>query len=237
MPLNSNEVTRFPNGVNNSQLDKIFSSMPFLDPTKFHTYDDDFDQFVAADWTVTETQGTATQALTAGDGGQLSLVNSAANNDVNQIQKLPAAFLPVLGKRLFMKCRFSVSDLVLSAVAIGLVNVSADATVLANSVDGIFFLKATAANSVSIFVRQADVAANSVTAVVGALVAGMNDLDAYYDGGDRVYFALNGVVVGSVTVTAAIFPNAITTVTAAVKNGEAVAKTMIVDRLYVAQER
>lgn len=236
MPLNSNEITRLPGGFNTSRLDTIFSSMPFIDPTKFHTYDDDFDQFVAGDWTVTETQAGATQALTAGDGGQLSLVNSAADNDVNQIQKLPAAFLPVIGKRLFMKCRFSVSDLVQSDVAIGLINVSADATVLANSVDGIFFLKADDANSVSIFVRQ-DNAAGSVTAVVGALVAGMNDLDAYYDGGDRVYFALNGAVVGSLTVSAAVFPNAITTVTATVKNGDANARTLIVDRLYVAQER
>lgn len=236
MPLNSNEVTRFPGGVNNSRLDTIFSSMPFNDPTKFHAVDEDFDYFVAGDWTITETQAGATQALVAGDGGQIALVNSAADDDVNQIQKLPAAFLPVIGKRLFMKCRFSVSDLVDSDVAIGIVNASADATVLANSVDGIFFLKADNANSVSIFCRQ-DNAAGSVTAVVGALVAGFNDLDAYYDGGDRLYFALNGAVVGSLAVSAAVFPNAITTITASLKNGAAAAKTLTVDRIFVAQER
>ncbi len=236
MPLNSNEVTRFPNGVNNSQLDKIFSSMPFLDPTKYHTYDDDFDQFVAGDWTVTETQAGATQALTAGDGGQLSLVNTAADDDVNQIQKLPAAFLPVIGKKLFMLCRVSVSDVLQSDVAVGLVNVSADATVLANSVDGIFFLKADGAASISVYCRQ-DNTTGSVTAVVGNMVAGFNDLGIYYDGVDRVYYSLNGSVLGYLTVSAALFPNAITTVTASLKNGEAVAKTLIVDRLYVAQER
>jgi hypothetical protein len=236
MTLNAIDVTRFPNGVNNSQLDKIFSSMPYLDPTKYHTYDDDFDQFVAGDWTVTETQAGATQALTAGDGGQLSLVNSAADDDVNQIQKLPAAFLPVIGKKLFMLCRFSVSDLIQSDVAVGLINASADATVLANSVDGIFFLKADGANSVSVYSRL-DNAAGSVTAVVGALVAGFNDLAIYYNGIDRVYYALNGAVLGYLTVSAATFPNAITTVTASLKNGEAAAKTMIVDRLFVSQER
>lgn len=236
MPLNNNEITRFPNGVNNSQLDKIFSSMPFLDPTKFHTYDDDFDQFVAGDWTVTETQAGATQALTAGDGGQLSLVNTAADDDVNQIQKLPAAFLPVISKRLFMLCRFSVSDLVQSDVAVGLINASADATVLANSVDGLFFLKADGAASISVYSRQ-DNTTGSVTAVVGNIVAGFNDLGLYYDGGDRVYYSLNGSMVGALTVAAATFPNAITTVTASLKNGEAAAKTLIVDRLYVAAER
>lgn len=236
MTLNANDVTRFPNGVNNSQLDKIFSSMPFLDPTKYHTYDDDFDQFVAGDWTITETQAGATQALTAGDGGQLSLVNTAADDDINQIQKLPAAFLPAIGKKLFMLCRVSVSDVLQSDVAVGLINVSADATNLANSVDGLFFLKADGAASVSVYSRQ-DNAAGSVTAVVGSMVAGFNDLALYYNGVDRVYYALNGVVIGYLTVAAATFPNAITTVTASLKNGEAVAKTLIVDRLYVAQER
>lgn len=236
MSLNSNEVTRFPNGINNSQLDKIFSSLLYPDPTKFHTFDDDFDYFLASDWTVTETQAGATQALTAGDGGQLSLVNTAADDDVNQIQKLPAAFLPVIGKKLFMLCRFSVSDLIQSDVAIGLINASADATVLANSVDGIFFLKADGANSVSVFSRL-DNAAGSVTAVVGALVAGFNDLAIYYNGIDRIYFSLNGAVVNFLTVSAATFPNAVTTVTASLKNGEAVAKTLIIDRLFVSQER
>jgi hypothetical protein len=236
MSLNSLGVTRLPDGVNNSRLDTIFSSMPFLDPTKFHTFDDDFDYFLAADWTVTETQAGATQALIAGDGGLLSLVNSAADNDVNQIQKLPAAFLPTIGKRLFMKCRVSVSDLTQSDLAVGLINVSADATVLANSVDGIFFLKADDANSVSIYCRQ-DNTTGSVSAVVGALVAGLNDLDVYYNGIDRVYYALNGAVIGYLTVSAATFPNAVTTVTVSSKNGAAAAITVNVDRMFVAQER
>lgn len=235
MPLD-NTVTRWPNGVNDTADNAVLANFRGLNPLRYQTYFDDFNFYIPTQWTVTETQAGATQALTAGDGGQLSLVNSAADDDVNQIQKLPAAFLPVIGKRLFMKCRFSVSDLVDSDVAIGLINASADATVLANSVDGIFFLKADNANSVSIFCRQ-DNAAGSVTAVVGALVAGFNDLDAYYDGGDRLYFALNGTVVGSLAVSAAVFPNAITTITVCVKNGAAAAKTLIADRVYVAQER
>lgn len=236
MPLNNIAVTRMPNGLSTRAENTIFGSLPIPDRSLFHIYDQDFDQFVAADWTVTETQAGATQALIAGDGGILSLVNSAADNDVNQVQKLPAAFLPVLGKRLYMKMRFSVSDLVLSDVAIGLINVSADATVLANSVDGIFFLKAEAANSLSVFVRK-DNAAGSVTAVVGALIAGINEVAIYYDGGDRVFYALNGVVLGSLAVSAAVFPDAITTVTLGTKNGAAAAITANCDQFLVMQER
>lgn len=236
MPLNNNAVTRLPAGLSTAALDSIFSSFPNPDPTIFHIYDEDFDYFTAANWTVTETQAGATQALIAGDNGVLSLVNSAADDDVNQIQKLPASFLPVLGKRFFMKARFSISDLVQSDVAIGIINVSADATVLANSVDGIFFLKADDANSLSFFVRK-DNAAGSVTSVVGALVAGFNEVACYYDGGDRVYFSLNGVMVGALTVTAANFPDAIGTVTFSTKNGAAAAVTGNCDRFFIAQER
>ncbi len=236
MPLNNILVTRLPNGLSTRPEGTIFGSLPIPDRTLFHIFDEDFDYFLASDWTVTETQAGATQALIASDGGVLSLVNSAADNDVNQIQKLPAAFLPVIGKRLFMKMRFSISDLVDSDVAIGLINASADATVLANSVDGIFFLKADDANSLSIYVRQ-DNATGSVTAVVGALIAGMNEIAVYYDGVDRLYYALNGVVIGFLTVSAAVFPNAITTVTFSTKNGAAAAVTGNCDQIFIAQER
>ena len=72
-----NVVTRFQNGVTNVGDTSPFAGLRMPDPTLYHTYLDDFDQFVAADWTVTETQAGATQALTAGDGGWLALVNSA----------------------------------------------------------------------------------------------------------------------------------------------------------------
>lgn len=240
MPLDNNLITRFSNGVNDSSPGNIWGGgMTGPDPRKFHQFLEDFDFYLAADWTVTETQAGATQALTAGDGGLILLTNSAADNDINQIQKVPAAFLPAIGKRFFMNCRFQLSDVVDSDFAIGVQLANVDGTTLATATDGIFFLKADDAATVALYVRQADVAANSVTS--GAIATLVNDtmidLSCYYDGGDRVYYAVNGNTLGSVTVSSAIMPNVVCAPIASLKNGAAAAKTATVDRLFVIQER
>src|SRR5687768_3538787 len=193
MPLENIQITRFPNGVNNKQPSDIWGGgMTFPDVTGFHVFDEDFDFFLATDWTVTETQAGATQALAAGNGGLMLLTNSAADNDINQIQKVPAAFLPTLGKRFFMKCIFQLSDVVDSDFAIGIQLANVSGTDLAVATDGIFFLKADDAATVALYCRQADVAANSVTSgAIATLVNATNvELSCFYDGGDRIYYAV-----------------------------------------------
>ena len=90
--------TRFPNGITNVSEVNLFADMIKPDPTLFHEYNQDFDQYVAADWTVTAT-GSTTQALAAGDGGWLLITNSAANADICEVQKVPASFSLTSGKR------------------------------------------------------------------------------------------------------------------------------------------
>lgn len=208
MGLNSLSVTRFPNGVNNASENTIWGGgMPFPDSSNFHIFDEDFDFFTAADWTVTETQAGATQALTAGNGGLILLTNTAADNDINQIQKVPAAFLPVVGKRFFMKCIFQISDVIESDFAIGIQLANVDGTTLATATDGIFFLKADGAATVSFYVRQDNAAGSVNSGAFATLVNATNvELSCYYDGIDRVYYAANGAVLGYVTVSASILP-------------------------------
>lgn len=242
MGLNSLAVTRFSGGVNNRPENDIWGgSMPFPDPTIFHIFDEDFDYFLASDWTITETQAGATQALAAGNGGLMLLTNSAADDDINQIQKVPAAFLPVFntGKRLFMKAIFQLSDVLQSDFAIGIQLANVNGTDLAVATDGIFFLKVDGAATIAFFVRQANVAANSVdSGAIATLVNATNvEVSCFYDGGDRVYFAVNNAVLGFVTVSSAIFPNVVLAPVVSLRNGEAVAKTATVDKLYFAQER
>ena len=43
-------VTRFPNGVTNVGEDSPFADLTMPAPTKFHTYYEDFDYYVAANW-------------------------------------------------------------------------------------------------------------------------------------------------------------------------------------------
>lgn len=239
MPLNNNLITRYPNGVNDSSENNIWGGgMTGMDPRKFHSYLQDFDQFVAGDWTITETQAGATQALAAGDGGLILLTNSAADNDINQIQKLPAAFLPTVGKRFFMNCRFQLSDVVDSDFAIGIQLANVDGTTLATATDGIFFLKADDAATVALYSRQDNTTGSVNSGAIATLVNDtMVDLSCYYDGGDRIYYAVNGNTLGYITVAAGTLPNVVCAPIASLKNGAAAAKTATIDRLFVMLER
>lgn len=228
-------VTRFPFGVTNAAENSIFADMIQSDPTKFHEYWNDFDTFSASDWVVTETQAGATQGLAAGDGGWLALVNTAADNDLNAIQKTPAAFSFTAGKKAFFACRFKVDDATQSDVVVGLQVV--DTTPL-DVTDGIYFLKADDAATLS-FVCRKDAATGSASA--SAIATLTNDtfvtVAFAYDGVGKVAYAVNGSVLGSLDASSAYLPDTITTVSLAVQNGSAAARTLTIDYVYAAIER
>ena len=225
-------VTRFPNGVTNVGEDSPFADLAMPAPTKFHTYFEDFDYYVAGNWTVTETQAGATQALTDGDGGLLLITNTAADDDLVALQKVGESYRFTSGKELFFEARFKVSDATQSDVVIGLQ--ITDATPLDVS-DGVFFIKADGSTSVSLLVEK------NGTATTTSSVATMADdtfisLGFYYDGASSIQYSVNGVVTGT-SVTTNLPDDEDLTVSIALQNGEAVAKTMTVDYVFVAKER
>ena len=230
-----NLVTRFPNGVTNVADNALFADMVQPDPTKFHTFFDDFDTYTAGDWVVTETQAGATQALTAGDGGLLLLTNSAADDDLVALQKTPAAFTFTSGKKTFFRCRFKVSDATQSDVVIGLQVV--DTTPL-DVTDGVYFLKADGSTAVSVVCRKnATTGSTSASSVATLADDTFISLGFAYDGEGKVYYEVNGNVVGSLDGSSAFLPDTTCTVSFAIQNGEAAAKTMTLDYIYVAKER
>lgn len=232
--MGNNVVTRFPNGVTNGTQDSIFADLFCSDPTKLHTYFDDFDTFTAAEWVVTETQAGATQATTAGNGGWLALVNSAANNDLNAIQKTPAAFTLDATKKAFFKTRLKVDSATLAAMVVGLQVV--DTTPL-DVTDGIYFVKTGAAATVDVICRKdATTGSTSATAIATMVADTFMELAWYYDGNGKLQYAVDGVVKGSLDV-ASYFPDTILTVSLAVANGSAVARTLTADFIYAAIER
>jgi len=227
--------TRFPYGLTNVGETNLFADMVQPDPTLFHEYWNDFDTYAAGDWTVTETQAGATQALTAGDGGLLLLTNSAADDDLVALQKNPAAFTFTAGKKTFFRCRFKVSDATQSDVVIGLQIV--DATPLDVS-DGIYFLKADGSTSFSFICRKnATTGSTSASNVATLADDTFIELGFYYDGESKVAYEVNGSVIGSLDASSAYLPDTTCTVSFALQNGEAAAKTMTVDYIYAAKER
>ena len=224
-------VTRFPNGVTNVGEDSPFADLTMPAPTKFHTYYEDFDYYVAGNWTVTETQAGATQALTDGDGGLLLITNTAADNDLVSLQKVGESYRFASGKELFFEARFKVSDATQSDVVVGLQ--ITDATPLDVS-DGVFFIKADGSTSVSLLVEKNGTA--TTTSVATMADDTFISLGFYYDGASSIQYSVNGVV-GGTSVTTNLPDDEDMTVTIAIQNGEAVAKTMTVDYVFVAKER
>jgi len=225
-------TTRFPNGVTNVGEDSLFAAMGQLAPTKFHTYWEDFDYYTAANWTVTETQAGATQALADGDGGLLLLTNSAADDDLCALQKVGESYRFAAGKQLFFEARFKVSDATQSDVVMGLQ--ITDTTPLDVS-DGVFFIKPDGAATVNFLVEKNN------TATTASAVATMVDdtfirLGFWYDGVASVYYFVNGVL-GGKSATTNLVDDEDLTVSFAIQNGEAAAKTMTVDYIFVAKER
>lgn len=224
--------TRFPNGLTNVGESSSLADLGMPSPTKFHSYMEDFDYYVAGDWTVTETDSGATQALTDGDGGLLLVTNTAADNDLVGIQKKGESFRFASGKKLFFEARFKVSDATQSDLAIGLQ--ITDTTPL-DITDGVFFIKADGSTSVSFSVEK-----NNTATTTTAVATMANDtfitLGFNYDGGSVMQYCVNGVVAGT-SVTTNLPDDEDLTISFALQNGEAVAKTMTVDYIFVAKER
>src|SRR6185312_13208413 len=132
------QTTNLPSGLTNAALESVMSSYGTDDPSVFHTYWNDFDVFTAGDWTNTAT-GSVTNAVAAGNGGILSMANSAANNDLDSIQLKAASFAIVAGSKAWFKCRFNISNATNAALTIGLIQTT---TTPLTVTDGIYFSKA-----------------------------------------------------------------------------------------------
>lgn len=232
--MGSDAPTRLPSGITNVAVGSIFADMVQPVPTLFTSYYQDFFTYVAGDWVVTETDAGATEALTAGSNGLLLITNTAADNDLVALQKTPAMLLMNTSQKCFFSARLKVSDAVESDVVVGMQVV--DITPL-DVTDGIYFLKADGAATIDIVCRKdATTGSTSATAIASMVNDTFILLEWYYDGVSKLYYAVNGTVLGSITITN-YFPDTTLTVSVALQNGEAVAKTMTIDYLYVAQAR
>lgn len=240
-----NSVSRFAQGQTNTRDQGIMSDLYVNDRIgKIHEYSQDFDQFIAGDWTVT--LGGGSQALIAGDGGinQLQSAASAAT----LIQKTPANYQ--LAKTFRTWGRFtSQIDSILGAVFHGLVNATVAPFTPANVTDGIYMLTdGTGAVSFAIAVGgvRTIVAAN-----VLLVAAAQYQYSFYYDGAvyasapnGRVVHELSGpgvsakVRIAQVVPAGNAFPGAVNLAPISGVNATtAVARTMLLDTIWVAKDR
>ena len=225
-------TTRFPFGVTNVSEASLYADIGQNAPNVYHNYFNDFDTYVAGDWTVTETDSGATQALTNGDGGLLLITNTAADNDLVALQKKGESFTFASGKKLAFEARFKVSDATQSDVVVGLQVTDTTPLAVAN---GVYFIKNDGVATAN-FVVTKDSTSTTNSAVATLVDDTFITLGFYYDGGNLYYF-VNGTLAGSSVTTNIPASTTTLTVSFAIQNGEAAAKTMTVDYINVCKER
>ncbi len=224
-------VTRTPNGISTNQIQQNLGQYILPDATSAHQYMNDFDQYIAGNWTVTETQAGATQALTNADGGVLLLTNTATDDDLVALQKVGESFLFETGKQLWFKARFKVSDAAQSDLVMGLQ--ITDTTPLAVS-DGVYFRKDDADNTLQLVVVKDST--ETVTDVVEMVDDTYVEVGFYYNGDDKISIFSGNEGAGKSVITNLPDDEELT-VSFAVQNGEAAAKTMSIDYILAAKER
>jgi hypothetical protein len=234
---------RFPFGLSTAARGTNLGNYVASDPTKWHTYFNDFDHYVAGDWTITRVGTTPTEALTDVDGGGLLLTLSAADNDSDFLQKKGESFLLAVRKRCIFKARFKISDVVESDFVMGLQ--VTDTTPLAaggdGATDGLFFQKDDGAATVDFYcMKNTTTGQTSKTAVATVVTDTFITLGFEYDGKTKVNLFVDDFLTSTLDLTTTpttYLPDTELTISFGIQNGEAVAKTMTVDYIFAAQER
>lgn len=220
-------------GINNLERNHPLAMYGQASPWVWHTFFEDFDKYVAGDWTITVTEAgasSASEALADVDGGVLLLTNDL--NDLDRIfyQKKGSSFLFEAGKPMLFGARWKVSEVIQVAVVVGLQNT--DTTPLAVT-DGIWFGTDDGDAFLDFHAAKASVQADA-TAFATLVADTWVTTEFAYDGEGNIWYALNGVVKGKIS-TAANFSAAQLTLSFGVQNGEALSKTMSIDYLFAAK--
>jgi hypothetical protein len=226
-------TTNFPGGVTNAALETVMSAYGAEDPSRFHAYFNDFDAFDAAsDWTLTTVGTTPTAAVAAGNGGILSMANSAANADLDSLQLKAASFAIVAGSKAWFKARFNISNATNAALVIGAIQTT---TTPLTVTDGIWFSKAAASTALNFNIAKAS-AVTTVSSVATLANTTYLNVGWHYDGVQSVTVYVNNVRVGGTTVLTNL-PTANLNLTMAVSNGTAAANTLLIDYVGMFAER
>lgn len=233
-------VTNLTTGVTNVAENTGTGGLVFPDPTRCHTWMDDFDDYTAGEWTITET-GVGTRAVGNLDGGILVITNAAADDDANFLQwsgNTNAATVETwkweATNSMWFKARFKVSDATQSDFVMGLQ--ITDTTPL-DVTDGFFFIKSDGSTTMTFRAEK-----NNTASTVTIPTAIANDTyftcGFFWDAGLgvlNVYY--NDVIAGQLTTTTNFCDDEELTISFGIQNGEAVAKVMSIDYILVSKDR
>lgn len=244
-------TTRSPFGLTNAAPQQTMGKYGAPDPTWAHEYKNDFDTYLASDWTVTVLNST-TRALTPGAGGRFLVTNTTGIADLTYMQLVAAGFtMPTTAnpKDAFFKFRGKISSVANTVFHAGLIMTSTT-PVAAN--DGLFIHKPTGSGAfflksriggveTSVAFPSTMVAVDATDFEVGFHVAANVDVEAFFNPttGAPSYAPVSGTTMpGRVAVlTAPGLTTANLAVSFGLLNSTAAAHTLNVDYVVAAQNR
>ena len=229
-------TTHFTSGVTNVGTDSTLGKLKAPAPHKYHQYFNDFDTYLASDWTITTTEdgtGSASEALADGDGGVLLVTNAAGDNDHDFFQLVKEGFKFESGKQIGFHIRFKTNDATQSDIVAGLQ--LTDTTPL-DVTDGIFFLKSDGAATIS-FIVEKDSTQSTLTLPNSLADDTFMTLGFVYDPKDQKFHVYQNDVLAGTVVSTNAPDNEELTVSFGIQNGAAAAKTLSVDYIGAHKER
>lgn len=226
--------------LNRERVDGLrswFSNLPVgsMSEPSLVQYFNDFlfaNDYDASSWVVTETDSNATEAIAADVvGGALLLTNTAADNDVVQLQSAEEWYKMAVGKRSWYEIKFKVSNATQCDIYVGFG--TTDTSIVAGTTDFVGFTKA---DDSTTFQSITELAASATTNTLLTLADDTYvTVGFYWDGISRVYFYNNRSLVNTHTATLPT-TNGLA-MTACLQNGNGVARTMTIDYIFAAMER
>jgi len=234
MSLLRADNTNFDNGVTNRNAADIFGSMGQLDPTKFNTYHDDFNApIIIANELAGFTDATAGSVAAVNiEGGGIAISTGTVDTNSAVIASVSRGFSCRASSALYFRIKLSIDELTNSVMLAGLM----DGVTITPS-DGIFFIKADLGSTVDIVVRSGSSEIATATNIHTMVVNTQTTFEFYWDGIDRVYYGVDGNVLGFVNLAGLTLPAGFMGPTMGVISGATGAKATNVDYLFAAQER
>lgn len=166
---------RSPAGISTSAPGFLFADYPGPTPFRVHERFEDWDHYLASDWTITTTNA-GTAALTNGNGGLLLLTTAATGADLEALSTPVLDFNVIPGARMWYAINFQLSDATACLFQAGFANSFATLA----PTDGIYFEKPAAATLLNLVLNKGGV---KTTLTIGNLVAATQyTLGFYYDG-------------------------------------------------------
>lgn len=227
MGLVNIQMTNFENGLNNRNAAALFGSMAQLDPSRFHSYMEDFDEFIAAQWTLVTTGATA---QIAADGGVLQLTTGAVATNEESMIKVPDNFDITQPRPTYFRAKIEVDEATECNINVGL----ADSAALVPN-NCIQFRKDTSDLDLDVLLRSGSADIDVALAVASIADATSFTVEFYWDGQDRIYFGANGTPLGFLD--ASTLPVGPLAPTVSVFAGGSGAVALDLDYLFAATER